>query len=173
MAPPSRTRYDPRARTGSSSGAQIVGLRELRKELKKLEDGKAMTRELGRGLRAVAKKAEGHAQSAARSFGGPQRHFAGKIKGRGGATGARLVIQDGAANAAFWGAKQKWTGWNARNSGDGGSANQPDWIGNTWEVAQLGQGPIVLNDSLATHMPEYIEDIYQVLGDVTRPAFPD
>lgn len=172
MAPPSASRRSVGVRTGSTSGAQIVGLKELRKELKKLEDGKAFSRELGRGLRMVAKKAAGHAQAEARSLGGAQRHFAGAIRGRGGATGARLVIADDTANAAFWGAKQKWTGWNARNSGKG-PANQPDWIGNTWQVAERGQGPIALNDSLATHMPEYVEDIYQVLEDVTRGAFPN
>lgn len=160
MAAPSRSIRGPGSRTGASSGATIIGMKELRSELRILEDPRTWTRELAGVYRTVGKKASGHAQAEARSMGHEQSHFGDAIKGRGTVSGARLVIAGKAgSDGAFYGAKQF------------GQFN--DWVGSSWDVAVYGQGPYALNSSLARHMPEYLTDFRYGIDSLTKRAFPD
>lgn len=159
--------------SGASSGVQIVGLPELRRELRKLDDPKGWTKELSLANRTIAKKAAAWAQSEASGMGGPQAHFARAIRGYGTVTGARIGINNGNANAAFWGAKKR-TGWYARGRYSGSSGQQHErWIGNGWDVARRGQGPYAINASLADNLNRIVDLYGDAIDDITRRAFPD
>lgn len=168
MAAPSKGIRGPGTRTGSTSGVEITGLAAFRKELKTLENPRQWTTELGRLNRTIARQAADDAQAEARAMGGPQRHFADAIKGYGSAAAARIRIADERANAAFWGAKQR-TGWNAGNR----TANQPDWVGASWDVAVRGQGPIAINDAIADKADEYAAAYADGFIEISGRAFPD
>lgn len=178
MAPPSRRAPRPGGRgtdrTGATSGAavQVVGLKELRRELKKLEEPREWSKALGRIHREVAKAVAETARGYATQMGGSQKHFAAAIRGYGSAPAARLAIADPKAFGAFWGAKQRWTGWNARN-GDQGRPNQPEWVGNTFPVGVRGQGPYAVNDAIADRLPWIEEHFADQIDDLLKQAFPD
>lgn len=171
MAAPSQRGHRGDSRSGASSGAsvQAVGLREWRKELKALEDGRALTLEFARENRAIAKKAASWAQDEANSMGGPFAHFAKMIKGKGGAAGAKIGI-DPTANAVFWGAKKR-TGWNARNPQS--KQQFPDWVGASWDTAVKGQGPYAINPALADHLDDIAEMYGDAIDRIAKKAFPD
>ena len=149
---------------------QVVGLDDFRKELRQLEDPKPWLRELSAAHRVIGREAAAKAQGAARQMGGPQAHFAGSIRGYGSAAGARVGVADRKANAAFWGAKQDRTGWNA---GNGGRPNQPKWIGNTWPVGDPNRGPYAINPAIHDYLPQAEETYGDALDDLMRRAFPD
>lgn len=170
MAPPSLSRRGPGTRSGSTSGVAVefVGLNELRRELRKLEDSRAWARALGKIHRGVAKEVASTARSYAQSMGGPQKHFASAIKGYGTVREARVGLSDPNSYAAFWGAKQDHTGWNAGNRG---RPNQPEWIGNSWDVATKGQGPYALNDAVADRLPWIEQTMATEVDRLLRSAF--
>lgn len=160
------------ARSGPSSGAQIVGLKELRRELKALHP------RWPQALTAIHKKIATEvaikAQSRARSLGGVYAKAAPGIKGYGTTTNARVGVLAGKrtpmANAAFWGAKRR-TGWNARNTD---SAPQfPAWVGNTWEAGVRGQGPYAINPTIAAETDRIVEQYGDMVEDLVAKAFPD
>jgi hypothetical protein len=186
MAPPSARRRGPNSRTGSTSGADldkaasVVGLKELRRELKKLENPREWSKELAKVQRTVAQDVAAKAQIKASGMGGVQKHFAKAIRGRGTVLGARIAVggrksrNGGAeANAAFWGAKKR-TGFYARYRFKDSTAQQhPTWIGNSWDVAVKGQGPYAINDAIAEELPETIDKYADAVLALTRRAFPD
>lgn len=169
MAAPSRARRGGGTRSGSTSGAdvQVVGLREFRAELKQLENSKRWLQDLGRAQREIANKVAGWSRFAAAGLGGPHKHFAGAIVGRGGVTGARIQIADENANAAFWGAKQGTSGWNA----GGDTPNLPSWVGNSWDVGVAGQGPYAINDTIARKADEILRMYGDAIDQITADAF--
>lgn len=169
MAAPSAARRGAGTRTGSTSGAavEVVGMKEFRRELKKLDDPKAWSKELSRANKEIAKKSVGWARAVAMGMGGPQAHFAGALRARGGLAGARIAVADGNANAAFWGAKQR-TGWNAGNE----TPNLPRWVGNSWSVGVSGQGPYAINDAIAANKARIIDAYADAIDDIARRAFP-
>lgn len=176
MAAPSRGRRGAGDRTGSTSGANlgggrvvIVGLDDLRRELRRLEDPKGWTKKLSGLQRTIAREAAGWARSEAAGMGGPFAHFANAIRGYGTVSGARIGIGNGNANATFWGAKKR-TGWNA---GNGGKAQHPSWVGASWDVGVHGQGPYAINQAIANHLPDIIDRYSEGIDDITRRAFPD
>jgi hypothetical protein len=168
MAAPSKGIRGPGTRTGSTSGVEVSGLNAFRRELKTLENSREWTKELGALNRVIAKDAAADARAAAEAMGGVQKHFAAAIKGYGAAAAARIRIADERANAAFWGAKQR-TGWNAGNQ----APNQPEWVGNSWDVAVRGQGPYAINDSVADNADKYAAQYGDGFLYIARRAFPD
>lgn len=146
------------------SAVQVQGLAELRKELKLLNAGKKWTQELSKLSRKVSRSVVMWSRGEAT---GMQAHFARNIRGTGGPAGARIGI-DRVANAAFWGAHKR-TGWNDGN----GPANQPAWVGASWQVGVAGQGPYAINPAIADHMDEIIEMYGDGIDDITSRAFPD
>lgn len=71
---------------------QVVGLAELRKELRRLEDPKGWGRDLSKVNRTLARELAPKAQASASAIGGQTGHFAKAIRGYGSVTGARLGI---------------------------------------------------------------------------------
>ncbi len=166
MAAPSRGRSSGRERTGATSGVYIYGLPELRRELKKLDNPRQWTTELGRVQRRIAQQVASWARGTAEGMGGPQKVFASAIVGRGTATGARIQIAKADAYAAFWGAKQR-SGWNVRNE----TPNLPRWVGNSWDVGVAGQGPYAINDTIADRMDDIVRAYREGIDDLTAQAF--
>jgi hypothetical protein len=177
MAAPSRARRAAGARTGSSSGpaVQVVGLPEFRAKLRQLVNPREWSKKLGHVQREIAKKVAQWAQAEARGMGGPQRHFAGAIRGRGGVAGARIQIGNEDANAAFWGAKQR-SGWfvASRYAAYWGSDGQHSpWVGNSWDVGAFGQGPYAINPTIAEHRDDIVKAYREGLMELAAEAFPD
>lgn len=146
----------------------VEGLRQFRRELRGLTGDSTWTKALGQVNRTMAGDAAVWAQLEAYEMGGVWAHFAADIKGMGTAAAARLQV-DRDANAAFWGARKR-TGWNA---GHDGRPQHPEWVGNTWGVAMVGQGPYALNEALAVHLTEIVDGYGDALDDLARKAFPD
>lgn len=178
VAPSQRTRSGG-TRSGSTSGAaiRVEGLAEFRRELRKLSEPRAWSKELAGLHRDLAKDMAAKAQAEARGMGGIQRHFADAIRGYGTAPAARLGITAGrkgerywGAYAAFWGVKDNRTGWN----NDGSKPNiKAEWVGNSWDVAVIGQGPYAINSTLATHQRYIVEKYGHAFDALARRAFPD
>jgi hypothetical protein len=68
------------------------------------------------------------------------------------------------------GAKRR-TGWNARNPDS--RPQHPAWVGNSWAVGVVGQGPYGINPAIAHHMPEILAEYERVTDDVFKRAFPE
>lgn len=143
---------------------RVEGLDEFRRELRAIDSGWA--RELTRTHRELGQWLAPRAQGAASAMGGPQAHFAGKIKGRGTQAGARLEIAH-EANAALWGAEKR-TGW---NQGHQGAPQHPKWVGSGWEPGGPG-GPYGINDTLRSDGPEIVERFGDMVDDLASRAFP-
>jgi hypothetical protein len=171
MAAPSRSIRGPGTRSGSSSGVavQIVGLAELRKALRQLENPRVWSKALSSIHRDVAKAVAETARSYARAHGGSRQHFAAAIRGYGSVQAARVGINNPNAFAAYWGAKQDHTGWNAGNKG---RPNQAPWIGASWDAAVRGQGPYDINDAAADRLPWIEQTVWTEVDGLTKAAFP-
>lgn len=159
--------------------------------LDELIDGlRSAQRDLGREQRRankdVATQAQRWAQDAARGGTRQQQAMAGAIQARATQTVARLAISQAArwapANPAFWGAMRHfgwYGGWyrgerNPRRAAGfaGGRPQSPPWVGNTWLAGRKGEGPHVINDTLAAHVDE-IEALYlDAHIRALRAAFP-
>lgn len=148
----------------AGAAVEVEGLKEFRKALRVVDGDFA--KELTKIQRELAKWLAPQAQAAAAAEGGVTRHFAGKISGKGNATGARLEVQS-VANAAIWGAK-KTTGWNA---GQGRTPNQPRWVGSSFEVGGAG-GPYGINAAIRVHLTEIDQRYLQGIDELARRAFP-
>lgn len=135
--------------------------------------GQSLGREQRRANKDVATEAQQWAQQAARSGTRQQAAMAGAIQARATQTIARLALSRaqkwGAANPAFWGQQRRfgwYGGWYAgqlnprRAAGfaDGRPQGLP-WVGNSWVAGRKGEGPHVLNDTIADHLDE-IEGLY-------------
>lgn len=88
---------------------------------------------------------------------------------------ARITVRPTAAapmaRVAFWGALAR-TGWYARARYDGSTRQHPVWVGQHWRVAVRGEGPYVINYTLAEDMPEIEHLYFERLGDLYERAFP-
>jgi len=147
----------------ASGEVKIDGLKELRKELKKLEDAKPWLKHLTATNRDIANDVAGWSRAAAVAMGGQQRHFADALFGRATQTQARVEIAGARspkgkvrANPAFWG----------RNS-------QGNWIGASWDVGVTGEGPYAINETVARRSVEIEARFRRLIDEVTGDAFPD
>lgn len=148
----------------------VRGLREFRSELRRIDrsGGTAWARELGAAHRDVGKLVAGKAQGKARAMGGPQAHFADRVRGRGTQANARVSVAS-VANASFWGAKKR-TGWNARNPDS--RPQHPHWIGTSWQPGGPG-GPYAINPAIKENLPMILTAYRGAVDRVARRAFPD
>lgn len=135
--------------------------------------GPAWEKDLVSAHREVAKKAANLARAAAR--GGTKRQAAAaKAIGQSASkAGAKLTVgaPSGApyGRAEFWGARRRF-GWYAAEKYDGSRGQQsPNWVGNTWRAGVKGEGPYVLNDTLADHI-EDIKAVYAAQLDAVAKA---
>lgn len=147
----------------ASGEVRIENLKDLRKELKKLEDARPWLKEMTAANREIARDVTEWSRAAAVAMGGQQAHFAGALSGRATQIAARVEVAGARtpkgkarANPAFWG----------RNS-------QGNWIGASWDVGVSGEGPYAINEAIARRYVE-IEARFRALIDrVTGEAFPD
>jgi len=142
---------------------KIEGLAGFRKELRALEGETNWNRELTRGMRTIVRVAAGWAQDEAETMGGQQRHFAGALSGRATASQARIEVVGERtpagktrANPAFWGTKA-----------------QGNWIGASWDVGVLGEGPYAINAAIYKHGDDILDEVRDLIDDITKQAFDD
>lgn len=166
----------PASRTGSSSGADIVGLKEFRRELRAL--GAEWPKELRKVHKTIADEGADRARSVARGMGGQQAKYAGAIKGTANQREARIGVLGGGrnagANAAFWGAKRRsgWYGWRRYIDTDGRPQFKP-WVGNAWTAASHTGGPYAINSALAQYVPRLLGRYEEMIDELARRAFPE
>lgn len=147
----------------ASGEVRVENLKDLRKELKKLEDAKPWLKHLTATNRDLARDVAGWSRAAAVAMGGQQAHFADALFGRATQTQARVEVAGPRspkgkvrANPAFWG----------RNS-------QGNWIGASWDVGVSGEGPYAINEAIARRSVEIEARFRRLIDEVTREAFPD
>jgi len=142
---------------------KVEGLAGFRKELRKLESDTNWNLELTRGMRAIAQKAAGWSQDAAVAMGGQQAHFADALFGRATTSQARIEVAGdrtaagkARANPAFWGTKA-----------------QGNWIGTSWDVGDPTTGPYAINAAIFQHGNDILDEVRDLIEEITRQAFDD
>ena len=164
--------------------AYITGIKEFRAALKAI--GPEWPKELRETHEQIGRRARALSQARARGKGGVYARAASAIRSRGNQREAVLYVQPSSANpmafVAFWGAKRR-TGWYARagqnpasrSTADGKplSAQHPPWVGNTWDVAVAGQGPYAINDALAEHLDDLLDQYLNMIDRLAGRAFPE
>lgn len=153
----------------------IRGLAEFRAALRDL--GGNWESELSLAHQKLGSKAAGWARARARAMGGVQARAASAIGERHSAKSAAIAVLparglDAMANVAFWGAK-KHTGWYAAHRYWNSSPQHPPWVGASWEAAVAGQGPYAINDALAAHLDDIVEEYGDMIDHIARRAFPE
>ena len=156
------------------AAVQIRGLKEFRAALKAA--GAGYPKELRAVHKQVADTTAGRARSIAEGLGGVHARAAKAIKGYATQTEARLGSHPSAsvpeANVAVWGAKRR-TGWYAARRYAGGRPQHPPWVGNSWTVAERGQGPYALNQAVSEEADHIVELYAEAFDRLTAKAFPD
>lgn len=161
------------AASGSTSGANVIGLREFRAALEDLDGnwGSEMTL----AHQHIASIGASHARAVARGMGGIQAKAASAIGERHMRDQAAIAVLPSAldrmANPAFWGAKRH-TGWYAEARFTHSPAQFPRWVGNAWDVAGAG-GPYAINPALRAHLPELLDQYLDMIDRIARRAFPE
>lgn len=174
---PVTTRVGLTHQTGSTSGADVVGLTPFLRELRKLDDG-AWAKELTRIHRDIAKRAVEASRAEASSMGGVQAKAATALRPAADRKAARVQVsarskRNAMANVAFWGAKRR-SGWYARERYAASRRRQhPEWVGNSWDVAVRGQGPYAINEAIADNVDQFLAAYAEMIDDLARRAFPD
>ena len=125
----------------------------------------------------IASKGAAYSRAAARGMGGVQAKAASAIGEKHTPARASVAVLpsrylDPMANVAFWGAKKR-TGWYAKGRYGLNTRQHPVWIGNSWEVAVHGQGPYAINDALATHREELLDQYVIEIDRIAHEAFPE
>lgn len=141
---------------------QSPAVDDLRKAL--AAAGPAWERDLVKAHREVGKVAANAARADARGGTPQQRREASAIGQSASKRGVKVTVGSPASapfgRAVFWGAKRR-VGWFAADKYAGSAGRQfPEWVGNAWRPAVKGEGPYVINDSLADH----VDDIVDVYG---------
>lgn len=144
----------------------IRGLAEFRVALRQaaLDEPKASTEANIRIAKTVAEEARLFAVGTGRQ----QAHFARFIVGRGTRSGASVGLRGSQANAAFWGGSRH-TGW---YKGKPGPSQFKQWVGNDWQVGEVGQGPYAINPAIAHESANIVRHYEQMIDHMTRKAFP-
>lgn len=145
----------------------VLGLKQLRKSLKGLENEREWAKALSGMNRDLARDVAGWSNSAAAAMGGQQAHFAGAFRGYATATAARVEIAGARsprgkfrAAPAFWGRKSH-------------QFKGKPWIGASWDVGVSGEGPYALNDTIARRSVEIDARIKKTIDEITGGAFGD
>lgn len=169
----------------TTGGAYITGIKEFRAALKAI--GPEWPKELKETHEQIGRRGRALSQAQARAMGGVQARAAGAIKSRGNQREAVIYVQPTTQNPmafiAFWGAKRR-TGWYAKAgpnamSRTGWASRQvlkpqhPPWVGNTWEPAVAGQGPYAINEALAEHLDDLLDQYLNMIDRLSGRAFPE
>ena len=121
--------------------------------------------------REISQKVSGWARFDAASGSRRERRFASAITARPTTAAARVGIRPTpGAQATFWGAKRR-TGWYARERYAGSTGRQhPPWVGASWDAGKRGEGPYVLNETVADHRDEIDQMVLAAPMEVFRRA---
>lgn len=152
-----------------AAAVRIQGLDEFVAELRAADGG--WPRELGRVHRRIGTMVATEARVFAIGTGPEQAHFANKIEGRGDPRSATVGVRS-IANAAFWGTLRR-TGWYAAAKYEGGPRQHPAWIGQTWQVGRVGEGPLAINPAIAHELPRIERAYADAVGELYGRAFPN
>lgn len=120
-----------------------------------------------------------HTQSKARtnaSLGGGQYAKAKTaIRGSSDANSASLRVSRSGripfAQGTFWGALSRF-GWYAQAKYAASQGRQfEEWVGSNWTAGRVGEGPYVLNYTVAEELPQIIEEFGQAVDEMFGDAF--
>lgn len=155
--------------------AEVVGLREFRRALARVDDD--WPKELTKAHRAIANHMQSKARSNASQGGGAYARARTAIRGQGFGDRATIGVSNSGripfAQATFWGTKKR-TGWYAANRYKDSPGEQfPEWVGNNWDAAKKNEGPYVINYTLAEELDEVMKQYQQTLDVISAAAFPD
>lgn len=156
------------------AGFRVEGDEALAAGLAKAQ--KDTRRALSAANRTVGRTARDWIRADAKAGTRRQAKMAGGIGSSATSSLARITVRNTTrapgATPTFYGTKGR-TGWYLRR--DQGRPQHPPWVGADWTVATRGEGPYVINETLARRLPE-IEQLYldgqaKVLFDAvpTRP----
>lgn len=156
---------------------EVKGLKEFKKGLRQLEDGKEWAKALAAVNRTAAQKVAAMAKAKAIGLGGVHKHAAPAIRGYGTATGGAVGVPTGGkshpeAPVAFWGAKGR-SGWYAKPQYRASQKPQhPPWVGNSWEPGGSG-GPYGINAALNDYLPQLERDYLASIEELAKAAYPE
>lgn len=153
---------------------EILGLREFQAALRKMNGEWDSAMSLAH--QRIGSKGAAFARARARAGSRLQAKAASAIGERHTVRNAAVAVLpsrlDRMANVAYWGAKKR-TGWYSKRRYEGSTRQHPVWIGNSWEVAQAGQGPYAINAALAEHREELLDEYLEQVDRIARAAFPE
>lgn len=169
---------------------------QLAADLRGLANGKQWRSALTKAYRPIGTKAAQWARAEMRSGDAQLARASRVIRGSASQTGARINVggaREPGALAFVWGTKGP-TGWyagwytppghgpgdqrkdRARAHGYRWAArrnpNNPRWVGNTWTIGRMGEGPRGLNDALAKNQPQIVDEVTKVIDSFSARAFP-
>lgn len=123
---------------------------------------------LTKAHRQIAKEEAAEAQKFAVGTGPMQAHFAKFISGYANRYTATIGLRGNQANAAFWGAKGR-SGWYAAGKYANSATPQfPEWVGNSWDVGELGQGPYAINPTIHHDMEQIIKRFQEAAEAIVK-----
>lgn len=165
--------------TRKGSSIEVEGLDDFRRELREVDPSlpKAMKKANGK----IASHAQGASRKNATAASGPfARRYADaktSIKSYSSATEAAIGVsrsgRNGHAQATFWGALSR-SGWYAAGKYAESTGRQhPEWVGDNWDAGVAGEGPYVLNYTIAEERPRIVEMYGEGMDDLFSEAFPD
>lgn len=164
---------------GGQSALYVEGLKDFRREL--LQVDKGLTKEMKKAHQKIANHTQGAARKNATAASGP---FADRYADARMAIKSFSSVRDAAigvsrsgriphAQATFWGMSGR-TGWYAAEKYAASTGQQhPEWVGNRWDAGVPGQGPHVLNYTVAEERPQIIEQYGEAMDALFAKAFPD
>lgn len=170
---------------------------EFEAAVRKLANPSFTTKELRKAYRPVGTKAARFARAEMRSGsrgGARVARAAPAVRGSATARGATLSMggkNPPGALAAIYGTKKEHTGWLGGWVGPGKGASGPSyinpnkaagyadaprntlpWVGSSWTVATAGSGPRGVNDALARHQDELVQEFGDVMFAAMGRVFP-
>jgi hypothetical protein len=153
---------------------QVRGLREFRDALR--DTDQQWPKALRKAHKNIADMTSAWARSGAASGTKMQAAASRSIVGTATQTSASMAITAGTrtpfANIAFWGAKRH-AGWYADPKYATSPRQFAPWVGNSWDVGVIGQGPYVLNATIATHMDAIVDEFGKAIDELAHQAFPN
>jgi hypothetical protein len=154
---------------------RVEGAKEFRRDLRAVDD--QANKKMAAIHRDVAKHDQSKAKTNAGLAGGAYAAAKSAITRSASSSGAAIGVRDTSrvpfAEATFWGAERR-SGWYAQQKYAESEGRQfPEWVGNTWEAGKKGEGPYVLNYTIAEELPEVLDIYWRGVDDLFSEAFPD
>lgn len=157
----------------------VDGLADFQRDL--AATGRNVDGEMKKAYRKISNHAQTKARKNAGATAGPfaERFRAARTAIKSYATAREAAIgvsRSGRiphAQATFWGTKSR-SGWYGRAKYEASTGRQhPEWVGENWDAGVPGQGPYVLNYTIAEERDEIDEMFGDAMDELFLPAFPD